>query len=147
MTTSKERLKGLVEEGRLYVSKASEIELSKKINPSKWSKKEILGHLVDSAINNLQRFTEIQFEKKPYRLKRYNQNDLVKANNYQNSDITIILNLWIALNEQIMAVIANQNYNTLKYKVELEDGEDCDLEFLIVDYTDHLEHHLNQIKA
>jgi ribosome biogenesis SPOUT family RNA methylase Rps3 len=35
------------------------------LNPKKWSKKQILGHLVDSGINNLQRFTEIQFEEKP----------------------------------------------------------------------------------
>ena len=35
-----------------------------KIDTNKWSKKEILGHLIDSAINNLQRFTEIQYSEK-----------------------------------------------------------------------------------
>ena len=48
----------------------------------KWSQKEMLGHLIDSGINNLQRFTEVQFETKSYRIRDYNQNELPKANNY-----------------------------------------------------------------
>lgn len=35
---------------------------SEKINPAKWSKKEILGHLIDSATNNHHRFVRVQFE-------------------------------------------------------------------------------------
>lgn len=48
----------------------------------KWSKKEILGHLTDSAIHNLVRFTEINYLEKPYYHRPYNQIDLVNLNQY-----------------------------------------------------------------
>ena len=49
-------------------------ELLKRPATGKWSKQEILGHLVDSAINNLKRFTEIQFLPQPYTVISYKQN-------------------------------------------------------------------------
>ena len=51
--------------------------------PGKWSPQEILGHLIDSAINNLRRFTEIQFLPQPFTVVGYKQDDLVIVNNYQ----------------------------------------------------------------
>lgn len=48
--------------------KFSKEELLSKPAPGKWSKLEILGHLIDSAINNLKRFTEIQFLPQPYKV-------------------------------------------------------------------------------
>ena len=59
-------------------------ELLKRPGQGKWSKQEILGHLIDSAINNLKRFTEIQFLPQPYTVISYKQNELVIANDYQN---------------------------------------------------------------
>ena len=76
------------------ISKISKENMSFKENSEKWSKKEILGHLIDSGINNLQRFTEIQFENKPYRIRNYKQKELVKANDYKKSDIKELLNFW-----------------------------------------------------
>ncbi len=67
-----------------FIEEISDFE--NKIADMKWSKKEILGHLIDSGINNLQRFTEIQFLEKPYKIRPYNQDELVKANNYQNKN-------------------------------------------------------------
>ena len=52
-----------------------------------------MGHLVDSGINNLQRFVEIQYAAKPYPIRKYEQDALVEANLYQNSDINEILHL------------------------------------------------------
>ncbi|GAB1858649.1 DinB family protein [Flavobacteriaceae bacterium MHTCC 0001] len=147
MKTPSKRLKQLIDNGYLFISKVSEAELSKKQYSEKWSKKEILGHLVDSAIHNLQRFTEIQFKEQPYKLRKYNQNALVKANDYQHCDIKTIANLWLAINTHIINIIEQQTQTTLNYKIELETDNSCDLKFLIIDYIDHLEHHLNQIKA
>ena len=69
MTEIINRLEQLLKSGLEYISKSSESELTQKPNPEKWSKKEIIGHLIDSGINNLQRFTEIQFENKPYKIR------------------------------------------------------------------------------
>jgi hypothetical protein len=139
------RLEKLLKSGIEFISTSAESELARKPNPSKWSKKEILGHLVDSGINNLQRFTEIQFEHKPFKIKKYNQDELVRANDYQNSEIEVIVNLWLSINNQIKNLIKKQDETTLNHKIELDNSNISDLRFLMVDYVDHLEHHLNQI--
>lgn len=138
-------LKLLLSNGVRYISNASSLELSQKSSLKTWSKKEILGHLIDSAINNLQRFTEIQFEDKPYTIRKYRQNELVEVNNYQNTDVKALLQLWLALNERIVFLMNAQNKNTLRYEVRLNDNTSTDLKFLMEDYVVHLNHHLNQI--
>lgn len=139
------KLNQLLKSGIDYLSKTSESELATKASPEKWSKKEILGHLIDSGINNLQRFTEIQFENKPYKIRKYNQNELVKVNDYQNSDIKEILEFWCSINSRIKKVMELQTNDSLNYKIELEKNNISDLRFLMTDYVNHLEHHLNQI--
>lgn len=120
-------------------------DLTYKASPEKWSKQEILGHLIDSAINNLQRFTEISFEPKPYQIRRYNQDELVKANAYQGAEINKLIALWLSLNIRILALMKLQTEATLSYTIILPDGELSDLRFLMTDYVDHLEHHMKQL--
>lgn len=117
------------------------------IKPSvtKWSKKEILGHLIDSAINNIQRFTEIQTSEKPYEVRTYNPDNLVKSNDYQNKNNQELFDLWMNLNIHILHIVKNQTVATLQYQLILPNGELSDLEFLIIDYFDHFYYHLNQI--
>ncbi len=145
MEYSIQRLQQLLDEGKAYLDQSPEIELSQKSSPEKWSKKEILGHLIDSGINNLQRFTEIQFKDKPYFIQNYNQDQLVMANNYQNACKEEIMNFWLAINTRIIAVIKHQTEKTLNYRIILGQKIKIDLKFLIEDYVDHLEHHLKQI--
>lgn len=109
--------------------------------PGKWSKKEILGHLVDSAIHNLVRFTEINYLEKPYHHRPYSQNDLVKLNQYQTMDINELTQLWLSLNKQIIRIFKNIDKKALDYQSTI------DLKFLMTDYVEHLEYHINQIKA
>lgn len=122
------------------------LDLTYKASPEKWSKLEIIGHLIDSAINNLQRFTEIQFESKPYPIKRYNQDELVKANAYQEADPERLAALWLAMNQRILAIMKRQSDTTLAYPIILPGGEPSDLRFLMTDYVDHLEHHVKQLQ-
>ena len=84
--------------------KFSKEELLSKSAPNKWSRLEILGHLIDSAINNLKRFTEIQFQPQPYQVVSYQQNELVAVNNYQNLPVAHLLDLWKTLNQQIIYI-------------------------------------------
>ena len=128
-----------------YISTSSDAELNQKASPEKWSKKEILGHLSDSAINNLQRFIEIQLVKKPYRIRQYDRVELVKVNDYQNSEIKEIIDFLLSINIRIKSVINLQTFETLNYKIELYDGKVSDLRFLMKDYVDHFELHINQI--
>ena len=145
MKETTKKLEQLLKNGLEHLSQSSESDLSRKVSPEKWSKKEILGHLIDSGINNLQRFTEIQFENKPYKIRKYEQNELVKVNDYQNAETNEIVEFWLSINNQISNLIKLQTEKTLNYKIELEKDNISDLRFLMKDYVDHLEHHLNQI--
>jgi hypothetical protein len=116
-------------------------------NPGKWSKKEILGHLVDSAIHNLVRFTEINYLEKPYHHRSYNQNELVSLNQYKTMDINELVQLWLSLNKQIIRIFKSVDDKALDYQIILNDQSVINLKFLMTDYIEHLEHHINQIKA
>lgn len=140
-----DRLKHVLSAGIEYYSKSSETFLSSKESPEKWSKKEVLGHLIDSGVNNLQRFTEIQFESKPYKVRNYNQNALVIANGYQDAEIPELIVCWTAINHRILKLMEQQTEETLSYRVDLDNGIFSDLQFLMNDYVDHMEHHLNKI--
>ncbi|CAH0165855.1 MULTISPECIES: DinB family protein [unclassified Pedobacter] len=116
-----------------------------KPQPLKWSKKELLGHLVDSAVNNIRRLVVGQYEQGVKII--YHQDEWVNYQNYQEAAIAEVIMLWKLLNHQISRVIENipeeklQNTcDTGKGKIEMHT-----LSFFIDDYLVHLKYHLNQI--
>lgn len=113
---------------------------------NKWSKKEILGHLIDSAIHNLVRFTEIHYAPKPYQYRTYNQEDLVTISQYQSTDSKELIQLWLLLNKQILRIFKSVDSEALHYEIELNDKSIINLRFLMSDYVTHLEHHIKQIQ-
>lgn len=139
------KIKHLISSAQIYFDKADATALEAKPSPAKWSKKEILGHLIDSAIHNIQRFTEVQNQPKPYQVRPYDPDALVSANDYQHRELDELFALWKSLNLQISFIVSRQNETALKYPLILPNGEVRDLKFLIGDYVDHLEHHLDQI--
>jgi hypothetical protein len=136
----------LLNENAIYLPIINNAVLEAK-NPGKWSKKEILGHLVDSAIHNLVRFTEINYLEKPYHHRPYSQNDLVNLNQYQTMDINELAQLWLSLNKQIIRIFKGVDDKALDFQIILSDQSVIDLKFLMTDYVEHLEYHINQIKA
>jgi len=115
--------------------------------PGKWSKQEILGHLIDSAINNLKRFTDIQFLPQPYMVQAYHQNELVEVNNYAHLPLDHLLNLWQLLNRQIIFIVESIPAEKLHYAVnpQYNNKEMKTLGWLICDYVAHMEHHWKQV--
>lgn len=109
--------------------------------PGKWSKKEILGHLVDSAQNNIRRFIVAQYEDSP--LIVYNQDKWVVYNGYQDWPLKNIIDLWNLLNRQIVDIWkkmpAGAEYRNCRTQ-ELHS-----IEWLAGDYIKHLRHHLHQV--
>ncbi len=140
------RLDQIINELSSYMTSITEEELRKKPAPGKWSKIEILGHLADSGINNLKRFTEAQFKPEPFNYDNYQQDDLVAANQYQNASLKEVFFLYEAVNRRIMEVMKKQSEKALSKKVHnTSDGKTTDLKFIMKDYVDHMEHHLKQI--
>src|SRR4051794_27432292 len=79
------------------------IDWATKPEPAKWSKKQIIGHLIDSAQVNLQRFIRCTYEE-DFKL-TYEQVEWVDAAHYQEANINELLGLWKLLNLQIARVL------------------------------------------
>jgi hypothetical protein len=122
-----------------------EKELHLKSAPEKWSKKEILGHLCDSAINNLSRFVRVQFEEQPFKVINYEQDNWVRVNNYQTSPLDSIIDFWITANSRIVDVISKIPEDKLACVCIIPEGDTKSLLWLIEDYLAHMEYHLKQI--
>ncbi len=135
----------LLHENSEYLRSLDKETLENKL-PEKWSKKEVLGHLVDSSIHNLVRFTEINYLPRPYHHRPYNQNDLVTINQYQTMEMEELIQLWYSINKQIIRLFKSVDEKALDYEILLSDGSIINLDFLMKDYVEHLEHHINQIK-
>lgn len=114
-----------------------------KPKPDKWSKKQILGHLIDSAANNHQRFVRIQYEDVP--TIRYEQNKWCELNHYQELEGEHVIKLWTLFNQHILEVVQFIPEENMVRKGNTGLEEPVTLGFLIDDYVDHLEHHLKQI--
>jgi hypothetical protein len=121
----------------------SEEEISNRPLPNKWSKKEILGHLCDSAINNIERFIKIQYEEPVYRIQSYNQDQWVKVQGYQDRPLDEIVNLFQALNKQIATIIKNIPNDKLSNPCDIGNNRQQTLEWLIKDYLEHMGHHIH----
>ncbi|WP_177764931.1 GNAT family N-acetyltransferase [Flavobacterium sp. I3-2] len=138
-----DRLEELIEIIPPKLTEINELNFSFKSSPEKWSKKEILGHLIDSATNNHQRFLRAQFENSPTIW--YDQNNWVEKSNYQNIDKQHLIDFWTNYNKHLVHIIKSINVENLKNKCKTKDRSDLTIEFLICDYIEHLEHHLEQI--
>jgi hypothetical protein len=143
-----EKLATHLQQMPVIFEKFTKEELLHKPAPGKWSKQEILGHLIDSAINNLKRFIEIQFLPQPYTVISYQQNELVGINQYQNLPLAHLLDLWKALNQQVIYVVKNIPEEKLNYPVDpqYDNKEMKTLGWIICDYVAHMEHHLKQLQ-
>lgn len=147
MKAAIEKTRGLLVQGQAYFTHTDETVLREPITTGKWSRKQILGHLVDSALNNLQRFTEISTKPQPYIYREYAQNELVELNAYQEMPTEELLALWLALNWQIIRVMEHQTEQRLSLEILFTDGSKTDLRFIMHDYPEHMEHHFRQILA
>ena len=113
--------------------------------PGKWSKKEILGHMIDSAANNHQRFVRAQYgDKTPI---SYHGDAWVKAQDYNFHDVKILIELWINYNLHLAHVISKIPDDKFGVLFSADAKEPVTLEWIVKDYVKHLEHHLAQIRS
>ncbi|MGN6398403.1 MAG: DinB family protein [Mucilaginibacter sp.] len=120
------------------------IDWATKPAPDKWSKKQIIGHLIDSAQANLQRFVRCTYEEN-FKL-TYEQDEWVEAARYQEADISELLDLWKLLNLQIARVLINYPADRLQAQCDNSKTDPSlhTVEWLAADYVAHMQHHLKQ---
>ena len=133
----------------------SKEDFAYKENPDKWSKQEILGHLIDSAYNNHRRFLIATYQNELI-FDGYQQDQWVQLNGYQKRDHNEIIFTWVSANqhlsfllESIPEEVINQETTNHNFHIigmnRPEDGVASSLGYLIWDYLFHMEHHLEQI--
>jgi hypothetical protein len=120
--------------------KADLARFEEKPSPQGWSKKEILGHLVDSAQNNIRRFIVSQYENAP--AIGYAQDNWVAASSYQHWEMEDLVNLWTLLNKQVCAILSNPGFDPHRL---CNTGELREAGWLATDYIKHLLHHVHQV--
>ena len=123
--------------------------------PGKWSPREIIGHLVDSASNNHQRFVRTR-ERADLVVEGYEQDVWVAAQRYQDAPWTELVVLWLTYNRHLARVMAatptadrertrtQHNLDQRAYRPVARDRA-ATLDYFMNDYVDHLEHHLAQV--
>src|SRR5688572_29978513 len=112
--------------------------------PGKWSPKEILGHLIDSATNNHQRFVRAQAGG-ALRLPGYEQEQWVAAQRYRDRTWRELVELWYAYNRHIAHVIAAIPEDRRETRCNIGDSPPVTLTYIALDYVGHIQHHLRQI--
>jgi hypothetical protein len=116
-----------------------------KPRPEVWSVKEILGHLVDSAANNHQRFVRAQ-QVAELSLPGYDQDFWVRSQDHQGRRWTELLEFWVSYNHHLSQTIRRIPEPALAARCRIGADEPVTLRFLVEDYVVHLRHHLKQIE-
>ena len=144
-----------VEEASARLTRMPEAELSARRAEEGWTAKEILGHLIDSAANNHQRFVRAQFTEDLV-FPGYDQEAWVSAQEYADEPWPLLVNLWKFYNLHLAHVCrrapedarvrprARHNLHVIGF-APVSAQEPATLEHLMRDYVEHLKHHLRQI--
>ncbi len=135
-----------IADGCQQLARISEAESAVKPAPGKWSKKEIIGHLLDSAANNHQRFVRVLLYD-DLELPGYEQERWVAAQGYQDTAWAELLLFWKSYNEHLVRLAARLPAESLARTVRIGGGAAVTLGFLVEDYLRHMQKHLRQILA
>ena len=139
-------LRAEVDRAAAYFRSLGETDVTRSRGAGKWVKKEILGHLIDSAANNHQRFVRAQLAN-PFTGPGYDQQAWVLLHRYRERPWADLVDLWLTLNRHVAAVIEAAPAEKLQTPCLIGDHEQTSLEWWMRDYLRHLKHHLEQLEA
>ena len=146
-----------VETAAATLRRVGDDEAARRPAPGKWSAKEIIGHLIDSASNNHQRFVRAQWQDDLI-FTGYRQDEWVTSQDYQGAEWEPLLDLWVSFNRHIARVMRlipdavrlrehrRHNLDELAWTPVPADAP-ATLDYFMRDYVAHLRHHLRQIDA
>jgi len=144
MNAISEKIRAVVTAAKPRLLQISPESVSHKVSPEDWSKQEILGHLIDSALNNHQRFvrgalnTAMDFPP-------YNQNQWVAIQGYNKGQWEDLVDLWAQVNFHLCRMLEHMPEGALDNACNIGKETQVTLGFVIQDYLRHLNMHLEQI--
>jgi len=150
-----DRFARLVDESASRLLALSDAAAAVPRSPGKWSPKEIVGHLIDSAVNNHARFVRAQLGDDLV-FDGYEQDAWVGVQRYRDQPWTELVDDWRSANRRIAAVMraapdaeldrvrARHNLDAVAFAPPTS-AEQATLGYFMRDYVAHAEHHLRQI--
>jgi len=139
-----DHLRKLVAEAKPRFQSLTEGRATEKPLAEKWSLKEVLGHMIDSAANNHQRFVRMQLQpdigKFSYEQDRWNA-----AQKYQLERWDNLVELWVLYNTHLAHLIEHVDPAALENTCDMGYEHPAKLRFVMQDYVRHIEHHVEQI--
>jgi hypothetical protein len=112
--------------------------------PGAWSKRQELGHLIDSATNNHVRFVRASLEPE-YRGPSYDGDGWAALHGYGELPWAMLVDFWERYNRLLIELVARIPEDRLATRCMVGDAVPVTLEFLIADYIGHMQHHLDHI--
>jgi DinB superfamily len=140
-----ERLAAVLRDAMPWLVTISEAEASVPERPDKWSAKQVMGHLTDSAVNNLARIVRMQIAP-GQDLPGYEQMAWVGLQHHAEREWAQVLALWFALNEHVVWTVEHID-KALLGNVGVVAGQRVTLGYLIEEYVAHMQHHLRAMRG
>ena len=137
----------VIEQACNLLKSLSEDVVRKRPAPTEWSAKEVIGHLIDSASNNHQRFVRLQITDGLIFPEYGHENvNWVKIQRYQETPRDELLDLWQGLNRHLARIIRNVDKTCIDHIWVVDEDTAITLGDLMVDYLRHLKDHILQIE-
>jgi len=146
VTTAIERLAAVLEEVPARLLVLSEAQVSAPAPGMRWSRKELIGHLIDSAGNNHQRFVRAQYQER-MSFPRYVQDEWIAAQGYRERPWSELVELWRLFNRHLLHVMRRVPPAAFGNVCVVAADEPETLGHHMADYVQHMEHHLRQALA
>jgi hypothetical protein len=140
------QLETLVARTARELAEFTDSEAAEPVISGGWSRKQVLGHLIDSASNNHQRFVRALLQDE-LRWPNYDQVGCVRVQHFQDASWNALVELWTSFNGLLAHVLARAPEAKRKTQCIIGDGTPMSLEELAEDYLRHMQHHLEQIRS
>ena len=139
------QLEDVVADAMVWLGALSDARASVPESAGKWNAKQVIGHLTDSAVNNLGRIVRMQIAP-GLKMPGYEHEEWVALQHYSEREWSKVLEVWAALNGQVAWTVAHVDKAKLGTRGEVS-GSELTLGFLIEDYIAHMEHHLRAMRG